>query len=112
MNDSGNMHLSTLPVDKLSQAPRAVPASGNQEGTLLYEGTIDDPDGTVQGGRRGGPGLGSILSPDGLYPVQHKYQHTDHRDGCRNAGPDSKIKWSKKREDADFLLGLLDEDPH
>lgn len=95
-------------MGKFFQARGATATSGNQESTLLYEGAVDYPDGTVQGGRSGWSRLGSTLSPHGLYPIQHKYEHTHHRDGGCNAGPDSKIKWSKKREDADFLLGLLD----
>lgn len=102
------MYLRTWAMTKAFQVPGAIPTSRNQEGTLLYKGSIDNPDGTVQGGRRGWSGLGSVLSPHSLYPVQHKYQHTYHRDGCCNAGPDRKIKWSKKGEDTDFLLGLLD----
>lgn len=102
------MHLRILSMDKFFQVPEASPTSGNQKGTLLYEGSIDNPDGTVQGGRCRRSWLGSVLSSYSLYPVQHKYQHTNHRDGCCNAGPDRKIKWSKEREDADFLLRLLD----
>lgn len=101
-----------LPMDKFFQAPGATTTWGNHKGTLLYKGSVDNPDGTVQGGRSGWPGLGNTLSPHSLYPVQHKYQHTNHRDGSCNAGPDGKIKWSKEREDADFLLRSLDQDPH
>lgn len=99
-------------VDKSLQDLGVTPAWRNQEGTLLYEGSVDNPDGTVQGGGSRWSGLGCTLSPHSLNPVQHEYQHTNHGDGCRNASPHGKIKRSKEGEDADFLLGLLNEDSH
>lgn len=99
-------------VDKSLQDLGVTPAWRNQEGTLLYKGSVDNPDGTVQGGGSRWSGLGCTLSPHSLNPVQHEYQHTNHGDGCRNASPHGKIKRSKEGEDADFLLGLLNEDSH
>lgn len=106
------MHLRILPEDKLFRAPRALQTRDDWEGTLLNKGSIDNPDGTVQGGGGRGSWLGSALSPHSLYPVQHEYEHTNHRDGSGDAGPHGEIKGSKKGEDADFLLRLLDEDPY
>ena len=106
------MNLRMSSVDNSFQDLGVTPAWRNREGTLLYEGSVDNPDGAVQGGGSRGPGLGCALSPHGLNPVQHEYQHTNHGDGCRNASPHGKIKWSEEGEDADFLLGLLDEDSH
>lgn len=106
------MNLRMSSVDNSFQDLGVTPACRNREGTLLYEGSVDNPDGAVQGGGSRGPGLGCTLSPHGLNPVQHEYQHTNHGDGCRNASPHGKIKWSEEGEDADFLLGLLDEDSH
>lgn len=98
--------------NRLFQGPRAIWTTENWECTLLNKGSIDNPDGTVQGGRGRGSWLGSALSPHSLYPVQHEYEHTDHRDGGGDAGPHCEIKGGEEGEDADFLLGFLDQDPN
>lgn len=99
-------------VDKSLQNLGVTPAWRNQEGTLLYKGSVDNPDGTVQGGGSRWSGLGCTLSPHSLNPVQHEYQHTNHGWLPQCKPTMAKIKRSKEGEDADFLLGLLNEDSH
>lgn len=106
------MHLRILPKNQLCSGPRGYSDSRELECTVLDKGSIDNPDGTVQGGRGRGSWLGSALSPYSLYPVQHEDEHANHRDGCGNAGPHREIEGSEKGKDADFLLRLLDEDPY
>lgn len=106
------MHLRILPKNELFLVPRSIRTAENWKCTLLDKGSIDDPDGTVQSRRSWGPRLGGTLRPYSLYPIQHEYEHTHHGNGCSNAGPHRKVKGGEKGEDADFLLRLLDEDPH
>ena len=95
--------------------------------TLLYERSVDDPDGGVQrpgahrrlawwcilgNGWGGGGGGGGGGGAQRLQPVEEENEHPDDGDGGGNAGPHGQVKGRKEREDVDLLLGLADQDAH
>lgn len=76
--------------------------------TLMNEGSIHNPDGTVQGS----VGMKRVLTggTKGLQPVEEEDENAHDGDGCSNARPHGQVKWSKQREDVDFLFGLPQQD--
>lgn len=84
--------------------------------TLLYERSVHDPDGAVQGARAhavGGLAWRCILGRGGaqrLQPVEQEDEDSHHGDGRGDAGPDGEVEGRKQREDVDLLFRLPQQD--
>lgn len=82
--------------------------------TLLYKGSVDNPDGALEGGGHRG-GLVSpwgILGADWLDAPQDEDHDPNHGDGGCDARPNGQIKGCQEREDIDLLLRLPHQNPH
>lgn len=74
--------------------------------TLLYESTVDDPDGALErsGGGRRGVASGAVVAAHRLDAPEEENHDAHHGDGGGDAGPHRQVKRCQQGENIDLLL--------